>query len=136
MATSHLLDTSVYCQPIKPQPLASVMQRLEKMGDARIGISAICELEILFGIHRKQAFKLRDSYERLLKDRFQILDVDRQVAATAADVKLHREAKGNPITPFDLLIAATARAHHLTLATLNPRHFQDIEGLAVEDWSQ
>jgi predicted nucleic acid-binding protein len=35
-----------------------------------------------------------------------------------------------------LLIAATAKAHSFILATLNPRHFIGIEGLAVEDWSR
>jgi predicted nucleic acid-binding protein len=36
---------------------------------------------------------------------------------------------------MDLLIAATARAHKLTLATLNLRHFGMIDGITVEDWS-
>jgi predicted nucleic acid-binding protein len=34
-----------------------------------------------------------------------------------------------------MLIAATAKAHGLVLATVNVRHFQRLEGLAVEDWS-
>jgi len=36
----------------------------------------------------------------------------------------------------DLLIAATAKTSGLILATLNARHFEGIEGLAVEDWSR
>jgi hypothetical protein len=37
---------------------------------------------------------------------------------------------------LDLLIAATARASGLVVATLNVRHFQGMEGVAVEDWSR
>jgi predicted nucleic acid-binding protein len=37
---------------------------------------------------------------------------------------------------FDLPIAAIAKAHSPILATLNECHFEGIEGLAVEDWSQ
>jgi predicted nucleic acid-binding protein len=36
---------------------------------------------------------------------------------------------------FDFLIAATAKAHGLVLATINVRHFKGIDGLAVEDWT-
>lgn len=32
------------------------------------------------------------------------------------------------------MIAATARHHRLTLATLNLKDFSGIPGLAVEDW--
>ncbi len=43
---------------------------------------------------------------------------------------------GNPQPVVDPLIAATARASGLVLATLNFRHFDGSEGLAVEDWSR
>ncbi len=35
-----------------------------------------------------------------------------------------------------LCIAATAKSAGLVLVTLNPRHFEGLEGLAVEDWSK
>ena len=35
----------------------------------------------------------------------------------------------------DRMIAATALANDLSLATLNPRDFRDIPGLKIEDWS-
>lgn len=35
----------------------------------------------------------------------------------------------------DRMIAATALANDLALATLNPRDFRDIPGLTIEDWS-
>ncbi len=41
---------------------------------------------------------------------------------------------GNPIGANDLLIAAIAIAHSLTLVTHNTREFGRIEQLAYEDW--
>jgi predicted nucleic acid-binding protein len=37
---------------------------------------------------------------------------------------------------MDLLIAATAKANNLILATLNTKDFDVIQGLTVEDWSK
>jgi predicted nucleic acid-binding protein len=42
---------------------------------------------------------------------------------------------GPTASDFDFLIAATAKAHGLILATVNIRHFKSIAGLAVEDWA-
>ena len=36
---------------------------------------------------------------------------------------------------LEFLVAATAKTHGLTVATLNVRHFEGLHGLAVEDWS-
>src|SRR5213079_1951928 len=46
------------------------------------------------------------------------------------------KADGRALSNFDLLVAAPARTHDLTLATLNIRHFQRLPNLSVEDWTQ
>jgi|WetSurMetagenome_2_1015567.scaffolds.fasta_scaffold206553_2 tRNA(fMet)-specific endonuclease VapC len=42
--------------------------------------------------------------------------------------------QGNLLEDFDILLAATARMHDLTLVTGNRDHFGRIEGLALETW--
>jgi tRNA(fMet)-specific endonuclease VapC len=133
---SHLLDTSVYCQPIKPKPLPPVEHRWRALGDAALAISAIGEAEVLYGLELKQSSKLISLFEQLLENRLQILVVDSAVAKTFSGMKATCRRKGFGASDFDLLIAATTKAHSLILATLNPRHFIGIEGLAVEDWSR
>ena len=133
---SHLLDTSVYCQPIKPKPLTSVEARWRELGDEALAISVICEAEVLYGLQLKQSAKLNSLYERLLRDRVRTLAVDATVAMTFSKIKAAGRKKGVLASDFDFLIAATAKAHGLILAPLNPRHFNRIEGLAVEDWSR
>jgi predicted nucleic acid-binding protein len=135
VALSHLLDTSVYCQPIKPKPLAPVRERWTALGDNALAVSAICEAEVLYGLELKKSAKLEALYDGSLKARLRVLPVDSGVAKHFASLKAWAKANGRSPADFDLLIAATAKTHRLTLATLNVRHFQGLPGLAVEDWS-
>jgi predicted nucleic acid-binding protein len=75
------------------------------------------------------------SYERVLKDRLRLLVVDRAVAAAFAAAKATQRNKGLMVPDLDLLIAATAKAHGLVVATTNAKPFTLLEGVAVEDWS-
>lgn len=136
MALSHLLDTSVYCQPIKPRPLESVREKWTSVGDDALAISAICEAEVLYGLELKKSQRLDALYDALLKERLRVLPVDSGVAKHFASLKAWAKVNGRVLSDFDLLISATARAHDLALATLNLRDFQGLPGLAVEDWSQ
>jgi predicted nucleic acid-binding protein len=135
MAVSHLLDTSVYCQPIKPKPLTRVEIRWRALGDDALTTSIICEAEILYGIALKQSPRLVVLYEQLLKGRLQTLPVDGAVAKMFSEIKAACRRKGFSASDFDFLIAATAKVHGLILATVNVRHFKGIDGLAVEDWT-
>ncbi|MCI0744203.1 MAG: type II toxin-antitoxin system VapC family toxin [Verrucomicrobia subdivision 3 bacterium] len=136
MALSHLLDTSVYCQPIKPRPLEWVRERWTDLGDDALAISSICEAGVLYGLELKKSQLLTALYEGLLKERLRVLPVDSGVVKHFASLKAWAKANGRALSDFDLLVAATARAHDLTLATLNLRHFQGLPSLTVEDWSQ
>jgi predicted nucleic acid-binding protein len=113
-----------------------VERRWRELGDDALAISVICEAELLYGLQLKQSAKLNSLYEQLLQDRVQTLTVDAAVAKTFSQIKAAGRKKGCSASDFDFLIAATAKAHGLILATLNVRHFHAIEGLAVEDWSQ
>ena len=136
MALTHLLDTSVYCQPIKPKPLAPVRERWTALGDDALAVSAICEAEVLYGLKLKKSPRLEVLYEGSLKERLRVLPVDSGVAKHFASLKAWAKVNGRSPSDFDLLTGATARGHGLTLATLNIRHFQGFPGLTVEDWSQ
>ena len=136
MALSHLLDTSVYCQPIKPRPLESVRERWTALGDDALAVSAICEAEVLCGLELKQSARLHALYDRLLKERLRVLPVDSGVAKHFASLKAWAKVNGRALSDFDTLVGATARTHNLTLATLNIRHFQGLPNLTVEDWSR
>jgi len=133
---THLLDTSVYSQRLRPRPVPAVVHHWEDLGDASLAVSAICEAELLYGLARKGSERLWKEYREFLENRLPILPVDSSVATRFADLKAEMEQKGAPRADFDLLIAATALSRNLIVATLNFRHFDGIPGLTVEDWNE
>jgi tRNA(fMet)-specific endonuclease VapC len=136
MPRTHLLDTSVYSQPVRRTMHPTVAERWQALGNDSVAISAICEAEVLYGLKKRGSVQMRETYDSILHGRFPVLPVDADVAATYADLRVICESKGSTVQDMDLLIAATAKTHGLTVATLNASDFARIPGLAVEDWSQ
>ena len=131
---THLLDTSVYCQPLKKQPHPSVIQQWMRVGDSALCTSIFCETEILQGLELKNSEKLWQAYREILKERLPILPFDMRVAETYARLQADSIKHGLTRPIFDLLIASTAIAHELILAACNYRDFVSIPDLRVEDW--
>ena len=67
VALIYLLDTSVYSQPLKPTPSASVVSRWQALGDASLAISVIVEAEVRYGLALEGSTKLYAAYEALLR---------------------------------------------------------------------
>jgi tRNA(fMet)-specific endonuclease VapC len=62
------------------------------------------------------------------------LPLERTAAETAARIRADLERQGQPIGPYDLLIAGQAFATGLTLVTNNRKEFQRVRGLKLESW--
>lgn len=135
MALTHLLDTSVLCQPIKDKPLSVVLDRWSALGDRAVATSAVCLAEILQGLEERQSQKYWRRYRELIEGCYMVLPFDEQAAAEFSRLAASARRQGQPRPALDLQIAATARQHGLVIATLNVRHFADLEGVRVEDWS-
>lgn len=90
--------------------------------------------ELFCGVERAQdPAKERRKIERFIETIFE-LPLDRAAAETAARVRSELERQGQPIGPYDLLIAGQALARGLTLVTNNRKEFQRVSGLSVESW--
>jgi tRNA(fMet)-specific endonuclease VapC len=134
MALTHLLDTSVFSQPIRDTPNPYVMDRWSALPDVSLGISSIVHAEILQGLKDRDSKKYWRRYRELLKGRHQILSFDETVAEHYSDLLIEQKRAGKPKPMADLMIAATARSYGLIVATLNIKDFIGIPGLSVENW--
>lgn len=117
-----LCDTNVVSEAIRRQPHPVIREWLEDKNV--IHISVITLNEVLFGLHQRSMLKHVEWFEMFVDKKCMILDIDASIARRAAAVRGQLAAQGNPRSQADMLIAATAWVHGLTLATRNTRDFE------------
>jgi predicted nucleic acid-binding protein len=96
----------------------------------------VTSAEVEYGLVLENRPRRREKFNVLLEGRLRVLETDTAVWSEFARRKAHQTQAGREIADLDLLIAATALVHRLTVATLNVRDFRSVEGLAWEDWSR
>lgn len=101
--------------------------------EAGLGVSLITVGEVYHGVlngrHPEQA------EDRLLTvlDSMSLISLDLPTMRLFAELRVHLKSIGMTTGNNDLLIAATALRHDLTLVTRNRRHFDRIVGLRLLD---
>ena len=127
-----VVDTSVLIATERGSLPPDALQRIQP--GARLAVSAISVSELLHGYHRAQTKSRRAARERFISSvlaELEVLPFDLRVAREHARIWAELAERGQMIGPYDLLIAATALAYRVPLATLNDREFRKIEGLEV-----
>lgn len=130
----HMLDTNA-CAGILNRDERFLVQ-LEQLPAQDVAISQIVLFELRYGIC-KSVLQERNERELQRLLRFvQVLDFGANEAAEAALIRCELEKRPAPIGPFDVLIAAHARALKATLVTHNTREFARVRGLKTVDWQK
>ena len=127
---SFLLDTDTCSAQLKSGALT---HRLVQYS-ARLHISAITLAELYTWALRAKAPPHRlQGVVDLLNDVI-VLELTPDVARRFGEVQASLLDIGQRAPHMDLLIAATALVHGLTVVTHNQQHFQKIPGLSLADW--
>lgn len=138
MTTRFLLDTSTISEPMKKEPDATLVAKIEAHTHES-AIAAPVWHELQYGCQLLPSGKRRSALEAYLKEvvhpSFPILPYDELAAARHAGERSRRGAKGTPAPFVDGQIAAIAWSHGLILVTVNVRDFQRFQGLKVENWA-
>lgn len=101
----------------------------------QINISIITYYEILSGLKHRDAQKQLALFLEFAAQN-SVLPLTEQSVTLSANIYANLRLQGIPIDDIDLLIAGVAIANNLVLITRNQRHFNRIEGLELQDWSQ
>lgn len=130
---SLLLDTTVCIAYLRGRD-ASIRDRLLSTLPEELLLCSAVKAELMFGARRSARV---DENLKRLADFFQpfvSLPFGDEAAAHYAVLRQQLEASGNPIGANDMLIAATALASDLAVATLDHEDFRRVAGLRVEAW--
>ena len=128
-----LLDTNA-CIKILNSASTPLEARLKRNHPSQIKLSSVVKAELIYGARKSgrpaENLKiLRGFFQPFLSIAFDDL-CSQEYGVVRADL----ERAGKPIGPYDMMIAATALAHDLTLVTHNHSEFSRIAGLKWEDW--
>ena len=106
---------------------------LPKLIDEDLYISVITKAEIYYGIAKSANYKKRSQefLDLVTLLRVSIISIDEPIIDKYVNLKVALEKKGQKLSDFDLLIAATALLKNLKLVTRNKRHFSRITGLNI-----
>ena len=118
-----LIDTNVLSDLVRPQPNAGVLHWAETV--ERVAVSVVTIDEIMFGLTWKPNDKVRDWLIDFLNESCDVLPVTQKIAYRAGVMRGRLRANGITRTQPDMLIAATAQIHGLTLVTRNVRDFEE-----------
>ena len=129
----YVLDTAV-CIDVLNGTSPALVARLRAEDPAAIGLSCLTKAELLYAARHGQNVAANLRLLELFLAPLRSLSFDDRCAEHYGLIRADLARAATPIGPNDLLIAATARAHDLTLVTRNTREFGRIVGLRVADW--
>ncbi len=127
---SFLFDTNVLSELARPQPQPSVLSFTS--GLSQIALSAITVDEVFYGLTAKPNLRIRAWFEMFIASHCFVLPVTEAIAKQAGEMRGKLQTEGQPRTQADMLIAATAKTHQLTLVTRNIKDFQGCDLLLLD----
>jgi predicted nucleic acid-binding protein len=122
----HLVDANVLSEPTKPAPDGRIVEWLRRH-ERSLVVDPIVLGEVRYGIlllaRGARRTRLEDWFDKGVR-RIECVSWDRAVGMRWAELLARLRRGGRPMSVKDSLIAATALAHDLTIATLNGRDFK------------
>ena len=135
----YLLDTNVISEVIRSTPHTRVVTFLTERDDLWLSSIVIHELE--YGMQRmaegQRRASLQDSLLGIIAEyEDRILPLERGGAEWAARFRAHAQRSGRTLDLGDALIAGTAKAHDLSVATRNAEDFEGLDVEVVNPWKK
>ncbi len=132
---THLLDTNAWIAYIRGKN-TQLIARVNSHPPANLGLSTIALGELMYGAYHGDPAYLAKSLFAVgqLRRTFRLVPFGEDCADHFGQIHAYLSGIGQKIGSNDTLIAATARAHGLTLVTHNTNEFSRVPGLKLEDW--
>ena len=131
----YLLDTNILSYFIRGNHPALMRRMVTAMQAQTISTSVICRAEIRYGQALMAVADKRHKPINLMLLELPALAWTADAADRYGEIRAQLRQQGAPCGEMDTMIAAHTLVNKLTLVTHNTRHFEQIEGLVLEDWT-
>ncbi len=128
----YLVDTNTCIAAMRNHP--QVTRRMSDVSPEELTVSSITSYELFTGIEKCSAPAQERAKVQLLLATVHEMSFDTTAAAYAANIRAILERQGQPIGPYDVLLAGHAKSLGLILVTANTREFNRVPGLLIENW--
>ena len=129
----YLLDTNILIYLSKDRP-DSIVKRLDALDAGEAVMSVVSYGELCYGASRSVKPAAVQKVIALLAGIFPILPVSKEAGEEYGKLRGQLAAKGTPIGPNDMWLAAQAKTDGLILVTNNEREFRRVPGLSLQNW--
>ncbi|HWE97756.1 MAG TPA: type II toxin-antitoxin system VapC family toxin [Tepidisphaeraceae bacterium] len=129
----YLLDTNIVIFILK-EPAGGLAMKLAQTSPSDVLICSVVEAELYYGATKYGVPARRKAALGGFLAPYSSLPFDSACVPHYANIRDQLERKGQIIGGNDLMIAAIAITHGLTLLTHNSNEFERVPGLSVEDW--
>ena len=133
MPDEVLLDTDILSAVIRRRPAVLPKVHAYLADQGTLTFSVITRYEVLRGFRARNATTQEARFLRFCAAS-RILPITDPVIDRASAIYADLYQRGELIGDADILIAATALEHNLTLVTNNTAHFRRIPALQLENW--
>lgn len=130
---AYLIDTNIVIYHLNGVTAADRL--VDQLFEAGVAISVITHIEVIDGLPESADPHRATLRFNALINQIPVIPISRAEAERCARLRqqLRREGRRIRQRALDLLIAATALEHGLSLVTNNPADYSDIPGLSVQD---
>ncbi|MDZ7994655.1 MAG: type II toxin-antitoxin system VapC family toxin [Nostoc sp. EfeVER01] len=119
---SFLCDTNIISELARPIPNPGVITWSQSISS--IFLSAITLEEICYGLSAKPNQRIQTWFDNFLVTYCQVIPISPEIAKRAGELRGYLQTQGKPRTQADIIIAATAEIHQITLITRNTKDFE------------
>ena len=127
----RLLDTDVLVDVLRGR--GATRDRLAAGSPDGFRVSSVAVAELAYGALLSREPARAGLAWRALLEPLEVIPFDAAAATHHAELRL--ALRSTPIGERDLIVAATATAHGMTVVTRNLREFDRVPGLVVEVWA-
>jgi len=129
----YMLDTNIIIYTLKNRP--AQVRKLFKQHEGQMCISVVTLGELIFGAEKSQQVERNLADIEAMTARLEVMPLDKKAAHHFGQIRAELNRQGEPIGPYDMMIAGHARSCGLQLVTNNMKEFSRVPGLLLENWT-